>query len=129
VDKKIAPDAIITGLQQDRKRKKRKNRHTHTHRACLCMNEVLVENKTAADATITGLQLDPKEKKERKDKEKESLLVYVRSVFRGEEIQLRLIDYTLATRSKKKKQKQLIIVNISHGVSLSFPLQIAIPEK
>ncbi len=77
VQKKIAPDAIITDFQQDRKRKKRKNRHTQ--RACLCMNEVPLENKTAADATITGLQLDPKKKKEkneRKDTEKESLLVY-----------------------------------------------------
>jgi hypothetical protein len=64
VEKKIAPDAIITGLQQDRKRKRRKNRHTH--RACLRMNEVPVENKTAADATITGLQLDPKKRKRKK---------------------------------------------------------------
>jgi hypothetical protein len=41
-----------------------------------------------------------------------------------------MLDYTLAIRSKKKKQKQLIIVNMSSGVSSSsFPLQIAIPEK
>jgi hypothetical protein len=53
----------------------------------------------------------------------------IRSVFRGEEILLRMLDYTLATRSKKKKQKQLIIVNISPRVYSLFPLQIAIPEK
>jgi hypothetical protein len=65
VEKKIAPDATITGLQQDR------NRNRHTHRACLCMNEVPVENKTAADATtITGLQLDPKKKKRKKRKKR-----------------------------------------------------------
>jgi hypothetical protein len=41
-----------------------------------------------------------------------------------------MLDYTLATRSKKKKQQQLIIVvNISPGVSSSFPLQIAIRGK
>jgi uncharacterized protein YbdZ (MbtH family) len=40
-----------------------------------------------------------------------------------------MLDYTLATRSKKKKQKQLIIVNSSPGVFSLFPLQIAIPEK
>jgi hypothetical protein len=40
-----------------------------------------------------------------------------------------MLDYTLAITSKKKKQKQLIIVNMSSGVSYSFPLQIAIPEK
>jgi hypothetical protein len=40
-----------------------------------------------------------------------------------------MLDYTLATRSKKKKQQQLIIVKISPGVSSSFPLQIAIRGK
>jgi hypothetical protein len=31
---KIAPDAIVTGLQQDRKRKKKKE-YTHTELACV----------------------------------------------------------------------------------------------
>ncbi len=64
---------LLLAYNKIAKGKKRKNRHTQ--RACLCMNEVPVENKTAADATITGLQLDPKKKKERKDTEKYSLLV------------------------------------------------------
>jgi hypothetical protein len=34
VEMKIAPDAIVTGLQQDRKRKKKKE-YTHTELACV----------------------------------------------------------------------------------------------
>jgi hypothetical protein len=77
VEKKIAPDAIITGLQQDRKRNR------HTHRACLCMHEVPVENKTAADCyyywlTTRSKKEKKKEKKEKTQRNRPCLCRYVR---------------------------------------------------